>query len=348
MPRSLFTLLRALTSPAERYRHARTLHGIRVGAALLASIALTSGIDIPHGVWASVSTLVVIGGLQHHGNIRQKAFERGVGTLLGAALGLAWVAQYALIGSVAVTYALLSVSAGICAYHAIGKGGYIALLTAITMFIVAGHGDDSIQIGLWRTLNVLIGISIAVAFSFALPLNATYAWRYGVAASLRDCARLLKALLGGAPADTAAPPDAFAELSKRLVALRALMPSVAKETGAAVQALEDIQRAHRTLICALEMMGSAARPTGNAGGTADFMRIGRDVRGTLLRAARDVRAGHPHRAAVAADAAPSTSTSAEPPASLPAALHGPYWLLEQIARQADHLGRLLGRPVRAV
>ncbi len=61
--------------------------------ALLVSIALTTGINVPHGEWASITVLVVIGGLQHHGNIRRRAAERGVGTLIGAFVGLFLILQ---------------------------------------------------------------------------------------------------------------------------------------------------------------------------------------------------------------------------------------------------------------
>src|ERR1700741_2496054 len=65
-------LVRAVTSPYYRYRHANFFHSLRVGLAMLVSILATTGIDIPHGIWSSVTLLVVIGGLQHHGNIRKK------------------------------------------------------------------------------------------------------------------------------------------------------------------------------------------------------------------------------------------------------------------------------------
>ena len=39
------------------------IHAVRVSLGLLASIALTTGINLPHGEWASVTMLVVIGGL---------------------------------------------------------------------------------------------------------------------------------------------------------------------------------------------------------------------------------------------------------------------------------------------
>jgi uncharacterized membrane protein YccC len=172
------SLASVIVSPYYRYRHASMLHAVRVGLAMLVSILVTSGIHVPNGIWASVTVLVVIGGLQHHGNIRKKAADRALGTLLGALVGLLLIAQLHSIGSMPLHYVLMSIAAGVCGYYAIGQAGYIALLAAITVCIVAGHGDSTVATGLWRTLNVLIGIAVALAFSFALPLYATYSWRY--------------------------------------------------------------------------------------------------------------------------------------------------------------------------
>jgi len=333
--------LRWIVSPAERYRHARLLHGVRVALAMLTSIVITTGIDIPHGIWASVSLLVVIGGLQHQGNIRQKAFERALGTAFGAIIGLAWVAQYALIGSSALTYALLSITAGICGYHAIGKGGYIALLTAITMCIVAGHGDDSIEIGLWRTANVLVGIGIALLFSFAFPLHATYSWRHGLAMNLRGCARLCKQLLAGAPMTAEQQVATFGALNGRLVALRGLMPSVAKESDIALARLEEIQREHRSLMSALEMLAGAT--------VAETMPDPREAAGRALRAEADAIRLRLLSLARALRSGRFEGLQAEPMAVEPAppvdatvtASNGPAWLLLQIAAQSRRLRQLL-------
>src|SRR5215469_11128539 len=83
---AMFEALRKTTSalfdPDRRFRQARIFHATRVALALLVSIALTTGIHVPHGEWASITVLVVIGGLQHHGNIRRRAAERGAGTLI--------------------------------------------------------------------------------------------------------------------------------------------------------------------------------------------------------------------------------------------------------------------------
>jgi uncharacterized membrane protein YccC len=338
-------VLRAFASPYYRFRHAKLFHSMRVGLAMLVSILLTSGIGIAHGIWASVTVLIVIGGLQHHGNIRKKSAERALGTVLGAGIGLFLIAQSNLIGSPPLTYLLISVFAGVCAYFAIGSAGYVALLTAITMCIVAGHGDNTIDIGLWRTLNVLIGIVIALAFSFALPLYATYSWRYLLARNLRECARAYRRIVTGAPLDADEQIAIFAALGARLIQLRSLMPSVAKEIGVPQQRLEAIQGLHRSLLSALEMMSTGLLAHADAAERAEFVRhCGFEVnavRAMLLAMARALRFGSGARLRLRAGAWPALEAGGAPPADLRADLQGPYWLGQRLAEQVDRLRALL-------
>jgi uncharacterized membrane protein YccC len=346
MPRrsSASRILRVITSPYYRYRHAKLLHSVRVGLAMMVSILASTGINIPHGIWSSVTLLVVIGGLQHHGNIRKKATERAAGTMLGATIGLVLILQQNLLGSLWLTYVLMSVVAGICAWYAIGKGGYVGLLTAITMCIVAGHGDNQIDTGLWRTLNVLIGIAIALAFSFALPLHATYSWRYRLAENLRGCARTYTHLVNGAPFDADEEIKTFLELNARLVQLRPLMPWVAKETGVPQAKLEEIQRVHRSMLSALEMMATGALAHADIAARAAFSRQcsaeARTVRAMLLAMARGLRFG-----GAARFLAPQVVLARVPggtvPEHLAPELQGPYWLGERMIEQVDRLRALL-------
>ena len=78
LPLVLRRLLRPLLDPYRRYRHAKLIHAVRVSIGLLATILLTTGINLPHGEWASVTMLIVIGGLQHHGNIGFFQAEDGI------------------------------------------------------------------------------------------------------------------------------------------------------------------------------------------------------------------------------------------------------------------------------
>lgn len=235
---------------------------MRVSIGLLATILLTTGINLPHGEWASVTMLVVIGGLQHHGNIGKKAAERAIGTLLGASIGLLLIAQQTWLGMPWLTYLLMSAVCGFFSYHAIGKGGYTALLAGITVFIVAGHGDNPVSDGLWRGVDILIGIALALAFSFALPSYAVYSWRYNLAGALRDCATIYGRIINGQPVTDDEHVKLINRLNAVMVQLRSLMPSVSKEVKISMTELDAIQRHLRMCVSTLEILGNT-RPDAN-------------------------------------------------------------------------------------
>lgn len=340
-------LVRVIASPYYRFRHARRLHAVRVGLAMLVSILVTTGINVPNGIWASVTVLVVIGGLQHHGNIRKKAADRALGTMLGAFVGLLLIAQLHVIGSVPLTALLMSIAAGVCGYYAISSAGYIALLTAITICIVAGHGDSTIATGLWRTLNVMIGIVIALAFSFVLPLHATYSWRYLLARNMRECARIRARIARGQPLEVEAHVAAFAALNDRLVKLRALMPSVAKEVDIPLKRLEAIQRMHRSMLTALEMMSTNAAVHPSMAAAGEAKPDARAVRASLLSMARALRFGSKSRAgqrlsvALPGTGAAVSAEGGEIRGIPDEALLGPRWVAQWFAEQVNALRALL-------
>jgi uncharacterized membrane protein YccC len=293
--------LRPLLDPYRRYRHAQLIHAARVALSVLVSIALSTGLRIPHGEWSTITVLIVIGGLQHHGNIRKKAAERALGTSFGALAGLALILLQSAIHLPLVTYVTMAAACGVCAYYAIGKAGYTALLSAITMVIVAGHGNAEIVDGLWRTVNVLVGIGIALAFSFALPLYATYSWRYTLADALRGCAAVHTRIAGDRHVSDQAHLKDMAAITMRLVQLRSLMPWVSKERDIPMTQLEAIQRNLRLVISYLEILASAQPTPADAAGRAfvrDALRDqNRRIRDMLAGASRALKAGTPGRLA---------------------------------------------------
>jgi uncharacterized membrane protein YccC len=243
----------------------------------------------------------------------------------------------------------MSVIAAICAWFAIGAAGYVALLTAITMCIVAGHGDNMIDTGLWRTLNVLIGIVIALAFSFALPLHATYSWRYLLADNLRECARVYTRMTSGVPIGSDEQVATFIRMGKRLVQLRSLMPSVAKEIDVPIAKLDEIQRLHRSMLSALEMLstGTLAHPELRD----DFaQQCGEDanaVRMTLLGAARALRFAGTTQFRMPDAATQQAEQGAPTPCKeMTPDLQGPVWLSQRFAEQVERMRVLLAASER--
>lgn len=288
-----------MLDPYRRYRHAKLIHAVRVSLGLLATILLTTGINLPHGEWASVTMLVVIGGLQHHGNIGKKAAERAIGTLIGAGVGLALVAQQAWLGMPWLTYFAMSVVCGFFSYHAIGKGGYTALLSAITVFIVAGHGDNQMSDGLWRGVDILIGIALALAFSFALPLYAVYSWRYNLADAFRDCATIYGRIITGQPVTDDEHLKVMNRLNAVMVQLRSLMPSVSKEVKISMTELDAIQRHLRMCVSTLEILGNtrpdASDPVAMANLQSALKAEHRLIRVQLVGMARALKSGASQR-----------------------------------------------------
>ncbi|MBF5009226.1 FUSC family protein [Burkholderia pseudomultivorans] len=301
LPPLIRSALRPLLDPYRRYRHAKLIHAARVALAILVSIGLSTGLRVPHGEWSTITVLIVVGGLQHHGNIRKKAAERALGTSIGALAGLLLILLHSAVHAPLAIYGLMAIACGVCAYHAIGKAGYIALLSAITMVIVAGHGDNEIVDGLWRAVNVLTGIAIALAFSFALPLYATYSWRYKLADLLRTCAAVHVRLAGDRQVSDDVHLKEMAALSALLVQLRSLMPSVSKECGISMVQLEAIQRSLRLCISTLEILSSVL-PAPDDVAAREYLRVGlkgvnRQIRDTLVGASRALKFGTPSRLA---------------------------------------------------
>lgn len=294
-PRGFRLIPRFLSDPYRRFRYAKIIHGTRVGIGILLAIAITTIFDIPHGEWSSISLLIVIAGLQHHGNIRRRATERAFGTLIGAVVGLSIIVQQMVLGMPVLSWMLICIACGVSAYHAIGKGGYIALLSAITVVIVAGHGDNAFIDGVWRTVNVLIGIAIALLFSFALPLYATYSWRYKLAEALRGCATIHSRVIS--PDDFSFETHTLAMAKQRalLIELRSLIPSVIKEVAVPAKKMEEIQHNLRIIVSALELLPSLRPNAGDPAGV-DFVATGmapqmRGIRDILLGASRALKGG---------------------------------------------------------
>ncbi len=250
-------LARPVMDPHRRYQNAKFIHALRVAVGILLTIAFSSIAQLPHAEWSTISLIIVIGGLQHHGNIRKRAAERALGTIIGAVYGLLIIVQQSYFGLFPLTYLLMAVGCGVCAYYAIGKGGYIALLSAVTLVIVAGHGDNQFDEGLWRAVNVFIGIVVALLLSFALPLYATYSWRFKLADALRGCARVYERITLREPISTEEHLKEMARLGGALVQLRSLIPSVSKEVHMPVAKLEEIQRSLRLAISCLEILSTA-------------------------------------------------------------------------------------------
>jgi hypothetical protein len=127
------------------------------------------------------------------------------------------------------------------------------------------------------------------------------------------------------------------------------MPSVAKEIDVPVARLEQIQRQHRSLLSAVEMMSTGMERCEREVIRLAFAGGAAGVREALLAAARALRFGggrHPEAAAQALRLAPADGQAGgaetQPaPAELTPELQGPYWLGQRVEEQVAELRALL-------
>ncbi|SUX88906.1 FUSC family protein [Chromobacterium violaceum] len=175
---------RVLVVPYYLNRYARQVHVLRVALAFLFGLALVLASGIPHGGWMLVTILIVLGGVPHWGGVRRKALERMGGSLLGALAGLAAILLHGV--SPYLCYAWMLLVVALSSWHAQGRGGYLALLTGITLVIVGGLGDEPINEALWRSCNVLIGSLIGMVAAATLRCGR---WTAGASCWRTICAR---------------------------------------------------------------------------------------------------------------------------------------------------------------
>ena len=208
------------------------------------------------------------------------------------------------------------------------------MLSAITLIIVAGHGTDPMGEGLWRAINVFLGIAIALLLSFALPTYATWAWRYELAEMLRRCEDVYARRAGADSVPVDAQLRTMAKISTALQQLRSLMPAVTQETGLPKEWLESVQRCLRIFLSLTEIL--LIKSQNEAG--EDCRRIGL----SLARLASALESGSP--ACLEADGTADEPNVVAPVGALPAEcaplipdLHAE---LEQIRQKLAHAPRL--------
>jgi hypothetical protein len=136
----------------------------------------------------------------------------------------------------------------------------------------------------------------------------------------------------------------FLAINKRLVQLRSLMPSVAKEIDVPQARLEEIQRLHRSVLSSLELLAIGPLMRADAAARAAYVRAcGVEVlavRGILLAMARGLRFGRATHFGIPA-ASPLAQAHGDAALELPPDLQGPYWLGQRLAEQVERLRALL-------
>jgi uncharacterized membrane protein YgaE (UPF0421/DUF939 family) len=143
------------------------LDSVRTAAATLVSLLLARALKFPEYYWAPISTIII---LQSAVQPLQGAWQRFVGTALGAALGAA-ISTY--VGRTAVIYAIGIFVCGILA--AVSRSWSAYRVAAITFSIVVLISRGPAWVFAWhRFLEVSLGIAVGlVALLISQPKKNT-------------------------------------------------------------------------------------------------------------------------------------------------------------------------------
>ena len=255
----LQTWIRNWTTPYKRYQFQRNIHALRLACAVVCAILVGHIFHLKHSEWIPITVFVILGTIPYQGSIAEKAFERIIGTIIGMAIGLTLLGiNQHFFQHDFLFFLSVGIISALCGYYSLTKRGYAAMLAGLTICMLLGHsGDNWVQDGLFRAVNVIIGAAIALNTSQMIPIKATMVWRFTTSDNLAACATQL----GNITSPKSITPESWQLLqteqraiNARLVKARSMMSATAIESGIPLETLENLQQNHRGIVGDIQLM----------------------------------------------------------------------------------------------
>ena len=139
------------------------LDSARTAIATLISLLIARALKFPEYYWAPISTIVILQSNIHH---LHGAWQRFVGTALGAALGAA-IATF--VGRNAAAYAAGIFVCGIIACLLRSWSAYRVAGITLTIVVLISRGGPAWMFALHRFLEVSVGIAVALLTTIVWP-----------------------------------------------------------------------------------------------------------------------------------------------------------------------------------
>ena len=247
----------------ERYRYRRLIHSVRLGGAVLFATASARLFHLQHGEWIGMTVFVVLGMLQFQGAIYSKAVERMLGTVigLGAGLSVLWLNQHYFHDNL-LFYLTIGTASALAGWAAVGKNGYVPMLAGLTMCMLIGdNGNEWLDSGLMRAMNVLIGAAIAIVSAKLLPLRSTLMWRFMLADNLTECGKMIAEISNGKRMTRERLEQNMVkmrEINARMVKSRSHLAATSGESHISPAMMEAMQHAHRKIVNTTELLLTTA------------------------------------------------------------------------------------------
>ena len=247
----------------ERYRYRRLIHSVRLGGAVLFATASARLFHLQHGEWIGMTVFVVLGMLQFQGAIYSKAVERMLGTVigLGAGLSVLWLNQHYFHDNL-LFYLTIGTASALAGWTAVGKNGYVPMLAGLTMCMLIGdNGNEWLDSGLMRAMNVLIGAAIAIISAKLLPLRSTLMWRFMLADNLTECGKMIAEISNGKRMTRERLEQNMVkmrQINARMVKSRSHLAATSGESHISPAMMEAMQHAHRKIVNTTELLLTTA------------------------------------------------------------------------------------------
>ena len=233
------------------YQNYRIAHGLRIGLAFVLTFMIIRLLAIPEGTWPLITLVVVMGPISFWGNVVQRAMQRIIGTIFGAASGL--IALRLELYSLPVMLAWCGAVMFVCGYLTLGKRPYMALLIGITLAVVCGAGAGDMQTALWRSGDVIIGSLLALLFTSIYPQRAFIHWRMQMSANLGALGKIYAAYVSPNVIERPRLEGRMKKLLNDVVKMATLVTPSSKESAISKEVFDKIQILCRNIVCVLEL-----------------------------------------------------------------------------------------------
>lgn len=182
-------------------------HGIKTGIATLLAFLIAEWCNFGYGYWAPISAVFVM-----QTNIAESialSLYRTVGTVIGALMGI--ISMVTLPDTFVGNCIGLFIMTGLCAFLTRWDARYRMAAITVTIVILASSGQvDRIEFGIFRVLEILIGVCSALLVSVTLwPRPAGVVLEKDLLSQIAECADKLDELTENFLTEQHAPPKNF-------------------------------------------------------------------------------------------------------------------------------------------
>lgn len=232
------------------YRHHALVHGgktaLATGIGLIVGWLLKPLITHPewHAEWIVITIVVVMTMLPNVGGVLLRSIYRLVATILAAMIALAVIffTDYNPVAIIATMVIGVGIFTVLAQYKKLRQLG---VMSAITLSILLSMPEPKESIILWRSLDIILGVIIALLVSrFIFPIRAARQLRFHMADTIAELGRLFTM----AAADEETPESEYEVLEDQITA------GFRDQREALPLALLEHQRVRRSKACLEHMM----------------------------------------------------------------------------------------------